>query len=202
MSSLQNKEYRNRWSCYEIIKLGISVVFTRLFYPKAKLISYPVFMRGKKSFEYGEGLNIGYGCHFDLLNPTKNTLKIGKNCEMGDWCHIVAIESVTIGDNFLAASKVFISDCNHGKYTDDSSSSSPYQPPRERELTTAPVIIGDNVWIGDNVVILAGANIGNGCVIGANSTVNSIIPDNCIAVGSPARIVKKYDDSKKKWIRL
>ena len=79
---------------------------TKLFYRGAKLVSYPIFMRGKKGFRYGRGLNIGYGCHFDLLNTQKVTLRIGENCEMGDWCHVVAIDEVKIGDNFLAASKV------------------------------------------------------------------------------------------------
>ena len=50
-------------------------------------------------------------------------------------------------------------------------------------------------------MILAGARIGNGCVIGANSVVNSSIPDNSIAVGAPARVVKIYDKENKRWIR-
>jgi len=197
-----NNKFRNRWSFFELITLGFSVMWTRLFYPRAKLICYPVYMRGKRSLSYERGLNIGYGCRFDLLNPDKTTLKIGKSCEMGDCCHIVAIDSVEIGDNFLAASKVFISDCSHGDYGSGDESSKPDDPPISRKLISRPIVIGNNVWVGENVVILAGVHIGDGCVIGANSVVNSDISDNSIAVGSPARVVKKYDTTNKSWIKV
>jgi acetyltransferase-like isoleucine patch superfamily enzyme len=200
--SSPNDKYKNRWSLLEIITLGFSAVCTKLFYRKAKLICYPVYMRGKKSLAYDIGLNIGYGCRFDLLNPEKITLEIGKNCEMGDNCHIVAIDSVKIGDNFLAASKIFISDCSHGDYSLNEDCSMPEQPPRERTLKSNPVVIGNNVWIGENVVILAGVHIGDGCIIGANSVVNSSIPENTIAVGSPAKVVKKFDPINKVWEKV
>ena len=202
MMSLENDKYKNRWSFFEIFTLGISVLFTKMFYPKAKLVCYPVYMRGKKSIKYGKGLNIGYGCRFDLLNTEKTTLTIGENCEMGDSCHIVAIESVTIGENCLMASKIFISDCSHGIYDSSPRCSKPQEAPRHRILHSNPVVIGDNVWIGENVVILAGAQIGNGCVIGANSVVNSKIPDNSIAVGSPARVVKRFDQELGIWVKV
>lgn len=57
-------------------------------------------------------------------------------------------------------------------------------PPRDRELVHKSVRIGNNVWIGGNAVILAGSDIGNGCVIGANSVVSRVIPDNSIVVGA------------------
>lgn len=193
---------KNRWSFFETILLGVSFVFTKLFYPRAKLICYPVYMRGRKSLQYGEGLNIGYACRFDLLNCEKTTLFIGKKCEMGDNCHIVAIDRVTIGDNFLGASKIFISDCSHGNYSNDELSSSPLQRPRERKLISKPVIIGNNVWIGENVVVLAGVIIGDGCIIGANSVVNSDIPSYSIAAGSPAKVVKKYNFKHNKWVKI
>lgn len=56
-----------------------------------------------------------------------------------------------------------------------------------------PIKIGDNVWIGGGVNILAGANIGNGCVIGAGSVVVGDIPDNSVAVGNPARVIRKIE---------
>lgn len=199
--SLENVEYRNRYSVFEIIKLGVSVILTRLFYRKAKLISYPVYMRGKKSLEYGRDFSIGYGCRFDLINPNKKTLFIGDNCEVGDYCHFVACENVTIGDNFLGASKIFISDTNHGNYQ-GKECSRPDEAPDRRRLYTKPVVIGNNVWVGDNAVILAGTKIGNGCVIGANAVVKGEFPDGCIIVGAPAKIVKKYNDESKLWEKV
>lgn len=64
-----------------------------------------------------------------------------------------------------------------------------------------PVTIGDNVYIGMNAIILAGSRIGNNVIIGANSTVTGIIPDNCVAVGSPCReiySIEEYHEKRKK----
>lgn len=195
-------KYKNRYSLYEFLRLGVYYFTTKIFYPRAKMVCYPLYMRGKKSLVYGDGLNIGYGCRFDLLNTEKKTLFIGENCEFGDYCHVVALEKVTIGNNFLCASKVFISDNSHGRYDESENCSSPFTPPNEREIVTNPVVIGDNVWVGDNVVIMGGAKVGNGCIIGANSVVKSEIPDNCMVVGAPARIVKRYNESLKCWERI
>jgi len=65
----------------------------------------------------------------------------------------------------------------------------------------SPVSIGDGSWIGENVCIV-GATIGKNCVIGANSVVTKNIPDFCVAVGIPARIIKRYDLNKCAWIRI
>lgn len=190
--------YKNRYSLNETIILGISVILTRLFYPKAKLITYPVSMRGKKSLIYGKGLSVGRGCRFDLINIEKTTLFLGRNCELGDYCHIVATNEVRIGDNFLGASKLFISDTSHGNYT-GMDCSVPDEPPTQRKLFSIPVIIGDNVWAGDNVVILPGVTVGNGAVIGANSVVTKDIPPNTIAAGVPACPIKKFNTDTNTW---
>ena len=63
------------------------------------------------------------------------------------------------------------------------------------------VFIGDNSWIGENVSII-GASIGKNCIIGANSVVTNNIPDYSIAVGSQAKIIKKYNFNTNKWIKL
>lgn len=194
----KKKKYRNRHTFFELITLGISVIWTRLFYPGAKLVCYPVYMRGKDSLVYGKGLNVGYGCRFDLINPEKKTLFIGENCGFGDYCHIVATNEVKIGKNFLCASKVFISDTNHGNYV-GSKCSYPTEAPNKRELVSDPVSIGDNVWIGDNVVVLAGAHIGNGCIVGANAVVTKKFEDNCIIAGVPAKVIKRFNEKTSSW---
>ena len=60
-------------------------------------------------------------------------------------------------------------------------------------VSNGDISIGNNVWICDNVVILAGAKIGNNCVIAANSVVNKEFPDNCLIGGVPAKIIKKIN---------
>lgn len=143
-------------------------------------------------------LTTGYNCRFDLIGRNKKTLFIGSDCEIGDNVHIVSYEKVTIGDNVLMASKIFISDTNHGEYS-STKQSSPKLSPNSRQLITKPVSIGSNVWIGENVCILPGVKIGNGVVVGANAVVNEDIPDNCIAVGIPAKVVKTYNFETEKW---
>lgn len=188
---------KNKYSLSEVVSTVYALVLTKIAYKGARLIRRPVYMRGRKGLRYGGGLTTGHGCRFDLL-PNPDTLCIGNRCEMGDYTHIVAHEKVLIGDNVLMASKVFISDTNHGWYRGDNQTS-PYSPPNSRKLVTNPVMIGDNVWIGENVVILPGTRIGNGCIIGANAVVSGIYDDNLMIAGVPAKIIKKWDVEKQEW---
>lgn len=64
------------------------------------------------------------------------------------------------------------------------------------------VSIGDDTWIGTNVVIAGTIKIGKHCVIGANSVVTTDIPDYCVAVGSPCRVIKKYNKSSGLWEKM
>lgn len=180
---------------------AFSLLLTKVLYPKARLVRRPFYLRGKSGFVYGEGLTTGHACRFGASN-IKQTLFIGKQARIGDYVHINAEESVTIGDNVLIASKVFISDTSHGKYSGELQSS-PDTNPSERELQSSPVIIGDNVWIGENVVILAGTRVGNGCIVGANSLLSGkTYPDNTIIIGTPGRIYKQYNPETGKWERV
>lgn len=193
---------KNRYSLSEKISTAYALICTKIFYNGARLIRRPFYCRGKSRLHFGEGLTTGYHCRFDLLGEEEDNSKkliIGINCKMGDNVHIVANEKVVIGDNCLMASKIFISDTSHGDYSEVTTSSSPYIPPDERPLYSKPVFIGNNVWIGENVCILLGVSIGNGCIIGANSIVNRNIADKCVAVGNPAKVIKKWDENTCLW---
>ena len=190
---------KNQYSFSEFIKNGYSLIMTKLTMKQARFIRRPVYIRGRKSLEGGIGLTTGRFCRFDLEGE-KKTLFIGDDCEMGDMTHIVAHERVEIGSHVLIASKCFISDTNHGSYSGDDQDA-PEIPPNQRALTTQPVRIGNNVWIGENAVILAGSGIDAGCIIGANSVVSRTIPAGSIVVGSN-RIIKRYSPDEKKWIRV
>lgn len=194
---------KNIYSFDEIVKNIIALVFTKVFFPSARLIRRPIYIRGKSYLQYGEGFTTGYSCRLEMFDIVKNKSKkivIGKNCKIGDFVHIAAGESVVIGDNCLMASKIFISDINHGDYSEQSVDSFPDVFPDNRPLHFKPVSIGNNVWIGENACILPGVNIGNGCIVGANSVVNKNIPSNSIVAGVPAKVIKKFDEKICKWV--
>lgn len=140
-----------------------------------------IYSGGGVSISGAKGLTTGRFCRFDL-DGNKKTLIIGDNCLLGDSVHIVARKKVVIGNDLLAASKVFISDTNHGSYSGENISNHDV-PPNKRKLESKETIIGNNVWIGENAVILAGSIIGDGCVIGANTVVSKNIPPYSIVVG-------------------
>lgn len=199
MEDIHSKKAKANYSLSEVIKLGFSYIFTKVFWPKARIIYYPNMIRGKKGIKYEEGLSTGYNLRIDLAYPDKTRLFIGRNCDFGNNNHITATDSVKIGDNLLTGDNVLITDTNHGEYRDDSNSL--FMAPRKRPLITAPVIIGNNVWIGDKATILPGVKIGNQSIVGANSVVTKDVPDNCIAAGNPAVVIKRWDQTSKKWIR-
>lgn len=188
---------RNQYSVFEYIKNVYSLILTKLVMKQARFVRRPIYIRGRKSLTGCVGLTTGRFCRFDL-EGNKETLYIGKNCEMGDMTHIVAHERIEIGDNVLIASKCFISDTSHGLYKGEVQDP-PEIPPNKRKLVTKPVKIGNNVWIGENAVILAGTEIGDGCVIGANSVVCSVVPNNTIVAGTPGKVIKKWNPNIKTW---
>lgn len=197
---------KNMYSLSETMSTIYALISTKLFYKGARLIRRPFYCRGRSRLQFAEGFTTGYSCRFDLLGDSgdkaSKKLIIGKNCKLGDNVHIVASEKVIIGDNCLMASKIFISDTSHGNYTENGIDSGPDTPPDQRPLYTNPVTIGNNVWIGENVCILMGVNIGDGCIIGANSVVNRDIPDNCMVVSSPAKVIKKWNNEMKTWVKI
>lgn len=190
----------DNYSPSEFITNSVSYIRTKMFYRHCRFIRFPFYLRGKRSLAGAKNLTLGRFCRFELDGKEK-TLFVGDRCEFGDNTHIVALKRVEIGNNVLIASKCFLSDTNHGCYTGEEQDS-PYTSPNERKLLSETVSIGDNVWIGENVVLLAGTQIGKGCVIGANSVVHGVFPDNCIIAGVPGRVIKKYNDLTKKWEKV
>jgi acetyltransferase-like isoleucine patch superfamily enzyme len=196
---------KNKYSLSETISTAYAFICTKLFYKGARLIRRPFYCRGKSRLQFAEGFTTGHHCRLDLLgeeNDNSKKLIIGRNCKLGDNVHIVANEKVMIGDNCLMASKIFISDTCHGEYSKVTADSSPDIPPNERPLYTKPISIGNNVWIGENVCILLGVKVGDGCIIGANSVVNRDILDNCIVAGAPAKVIKRWNKTLKQWVSL
>lgn len=186
-----------------VLKMFINLIRTKLTFSNARIIRFPIDIRGKKYIQISKGFTTGIGCRIEAY-PKGNykTLFIGENFQMNDYVHITALESVKIGKNVLLASKIYISDCAHGSYNGDNNDSNPKTPPNNRPLFSEPVVIEDNVWLGEFVSVLPGVTIGQGTIVGANSVVSKSLPPFVIAVGTPAKPIKKFNFENKKWEKI
>ncbi len=167
-------------------------------HPSARLL-------GLRHFHIGTNFTAGRNLWMEAVEEQNGlrftpSISIGRNVIVNDDVHIAAIDGVTIGDDVLIASRVFISDHLHGRYGSDPASD-PRVPPRLREVCgNGPITIGRNVWVGEMVAILPGVTIGEGSIVGAGSVVTRDVPAACIVAGAPARIIKTFDFEKETWI--
>lgn len=129
---------------------------------------------------------------FSTLNNMVGPIRIGDNSRIGIGNTVIG--PVTVGNHVNLAQNIVLSGLNHN-YRDT-----------QREIdaqgvTTAPVFIDDDVWIGANTVVLAGVTVGKHTVIAAGSVVTRDIPPYCVAAGNPARPVKQYDFKQQEWVK-
>lgn len=131
-----------------------------------------------------EGCRIGKGCSF-LLEGNNNTIVIGRNTSMNVFCHLNASEhntTIHIGEDCMLSHHIVI--CTSDAHPIYNQEGVRLNPAKDIEL-------GQHVWVARRSVIMKGAKIGDGCVVGSHSMVNKAIPQNCLVVGMPARIVKE-----------
>lgn len=183
-----------------VLKLFVHFSKTKLFFPGARLIRFPIDIRGKKYIDFGTKLTTGVGCRIEAypFSAENTVIKFGNNIQINDYVHIAAAKGVTIADDVLIAGKVFISDINHGTYNGEESDN-PNTPPNRRKLSARPITIEKNVWIGESVCIMPGTTIGRGSIIGALSVVTKNIPPYSIAVGNPAKVIKEFNFTTNTW---
>jgi len=195
---------QKRYTILGLRKLLFSYLNTKLFYSKSRLIRFPFDIRNKSNIDFGIGLTTGVGCRIEAFPKIKENivLQFGKNVQINDYVHITAMESVKIGNNVLLASKIYISDCSHGSYCGDENDSPPNTIPAARPLFAKPVLIEDNVWLGEFVSVLPGVTIGKGTIVGANSVVAKSLPANVIAIGTPAKPIKKFNFETSRWEKI
>lgn len=179
-----------RYGFFGFLRLINDVIISRLLVGNVRIIRRPFYIRGVNGVVFGQAFTAGVGLRIDVEGEGKK-LYIGDNVQVNDYVHIGVVKKVVIGNNVLIASKVFISDHNHGSFKRENFHEELQLPPLQRPLEAFEVNIGENVWIGENVSILPGVTIGKNAVIGAGSVVTKDIPDNCIAVGVPAKVLKK-----------
>lgn len=122
-------------------------------------------------------------------------ISIGNRVSATGYLTIGACSSVTIEDDVLIASHVFISDNSHGRSRTDVPYK--YQPLED----IAPVVIGRASWIGEHAVIMPGVTVGEYAIVGANSVVTRDVPPRSIVAGAPARVVSVWDEELQSWQR-
>lgn len=160
-------------------------------------------VKGRQYIKCGKDIYIGENSKL-LCWDSHRGQKFDKSLEiiLGDNLHITknfvlqCANRIEIGNNVLIASDVFMTDYNHGM-----------NPLVESYLhnpldISKGIIIKDGAWIGNNVIILGGVEIGEKAIVGAGSVVTHSIPDYSIAVGNPARVIKKYDFDINEWVSL
>lgn len=118
---------------------------------------------------------------FYIKCTDKAEITIGDNCFFNHNCSLTAAENIVIGNQCMFANNFVVVDHDHdrkdGKIL--------------KELVSAPVKIGNNVWCGANVTVLKGVTIGNGAVIAAGSVVNRDVAAYSVVAGVPARKISK-----------
>ncbi|HIW90986.1 MAG TPA: sugar O-acetyltransferase [Candidatus Corynebacterium avicola] len=113
-------------------------------------------------------------------------IRFGRNVFVNSGCRFQDQGGLTIGDGALIGHNTVIATLNHAM-----------DPARRADLEPAPVVIGEDVWIGSNSTITPGVTIGDGVVIGAGSVVTKDIPAGMVAVGSPARVIREVSPDRR-----
>ena len=120
------------------------------------------------------------------IGENDGIINIGKYCLITPGVRIMAAEKIEIGDACMIAHGAYISDADwHGIYDR-----------AEPVGNTKPIILKDNVWVGDSAIICKGVTIGENSIIGAGAVVTKNVPENCIYAGNPARLVKKINEKE------
>ena len=128
----------------------------------------------------GTKIHESFGLFPPFYTDCGKNMKIGKRVFINSGCKFQDQGGITIGDDVLIGHNCVIATLNHVM-----------DPDRRADMTAAPVVIEDKVWIGANVTILQGVTIGEGATIAAGAVVNKDVPARTIAGGIPAKIIKK-----------
>lgn len=187
---------------------GVEIVFSKLYWYSEKktlnecgknsYMQFPFVLIGGGYIKIGKNFQAYKRLQLEAHDQHngvcfKPQIVIGDDVHLNYDVHIGAINKITIGDGTLIASKVFITDHFHG----NTRKQDLRLPPSKRELySKGEVCIGNNVWIGEGVAIMPNVTVGNNVIIGANSVVTKDVPNNCIAAGNPARVIRYLEDEE------
>lgn len=149
----------------------------------------------EENISFGENNSVGKCCIISTW-PERDgrhfqpEIVIGDSCGIGAYNHLTAINKIIIGNGLLTGRWVTITDNSHGRFDKEELKLIPQDRPM---FSKGPVIIGNNVWIGDKATILSGVTIGDGAIIAANTVVTHDIPPYSMVAGTPAKIIKSLN---------
>ena len=167
--------------------------------PKAS-IAPPLRFANLSLVQLGERVTIHSDCWIhvvaaEMADGAPKIILRDRVC-IGMGATISAVRRIELGENVFTARNVYISDHGHEFRGVD-------VPIADQGIGgIAEVSIGADTWIGQNAVILPGSRIGCHCVIGANTVVRGHVPDFCVAVGAPARVVRRFNPALNEWERV
>jgi acetyltransferase-like isoleucine patch superfamily enzyme len=172
-----------------------------LHFGDGSAICFPIAaLYGEPYIDLGEACIIGPYCSLSAGVMPKQVIdhapvvKIGDRCLIGKGSGIVGHSSIEIGDDVFTGHHVYITDANHG-YEDVTT------PIGAQFAPTRPVRIGAGSWLGHGTVVLPGSDIGRNVAVGAGSVVTGPLPDFCVAVGNPARVIRRYVEGEG-WVKV
>ena len=191
-----------------MIKLvfGLRYLYFRLFYGFYHMgwpvgFEMGVSVRNAKFISLGDNVFLDNNVVLQLSEEYKKyglekpKLEIENKVTIGSGTVISAAQHILIKKNVLISQHCFIGDHDH-EYKNINI------PIRHQGLRNVrPVVINEGAWIGANVTVCSGVTIGKNSVIGANSVVKEDVPDYAVAAGSPAKVIKRYDEKSKTWKR-
>jgi lipopolysaccharide O-acetyltransferase len=158
------------------------------------VIQLPVRLSGESRMAIGADVFVGAGSWLQVLDRpgierSEPVIVIGDGTSISGSCVLSAASSITIGKKVLMARNVYVAD--HGHAFADPEAAVLDQGIRD----VRPVEICDGAWLGQNVFVGSGVRVGRGAVVGANSVVLDDVPEYSVAVGAPARIVRRFATS-------
>jgi acetyltransferase-like isoleucine patch superfamily enzyme len=167
-------------------------------YGKDVYIEGGVVINRPRFVHIGDHVRIKRNTSINLHPPDKRSkeglLFIGNDVIISEGCIISACHRIVIEENVGVSPNVMIIDASRKPGTID-------RPSKEQDLDVGFVHIGADSWIAYGSCIMPNVTIGRHCIIGALSVVNSDIPPYSVAVGSPARVIKRYDFDRKEWVK-
>ena len=181
--------YAQKWRWYERNSMPWNrLAIHREFMRREAFVRWPVQGNVLEAFRQGR-LEIGAGTllepHVWITAPAPARVRVGAGSFLNIGVMVAAMELVEIGDHCMLANGCFVTDANHR--FDDLDKPITWQG----FSTKGPTRLGDNVWLGANVVVTSGVTIGERCVIGANSVVTEDMPAFSVAAGAPARVLRE-----------